>query len=92
MTGLVDEVRALDIVYPDYSRAFDTVSYNILTEKLMRYGLDEQMVGWAESCLNSQAQRVVVSDAKSHCDSVTGGIPVGSLYRVQSCSASSFMI
>ncbi|PKU44155.1 rna-directed dna polymerase from mobile element jockey- hypothetical protein [Limosa lapponica baueri] len=41
MTGLVDEGRATDVVYPDFRMDFDTVSHKILMEKLMKYGLDE---------------------------------------------------
>ncbi|KAK4830265.1 hypothetical protein QYF61_009358 [Mycteria americana] len=33
MTGLVDEEREMDIVYPDFSKDFDTVSHNILIGK-----------------------------------------------------------
>ncbi|KAK4818078.1 hypothetical protein QYF61_004628 [Mycteria americana] len=33
------------------SKAFDTVSHNILIEKLMKYGLDEQTVRWTENWL-----------------------------------------
>ncbi|GAB0187927.1 cAMP-dependent protein kinase inhibitor alpha [Grus japonensis] len=42
MTGPVDERRAVDIVYLDFSKALDPVSYKILVEKLFLYGLDEQ--------------------------------------------------
>jgi len=34
MTGWVDEGRAVDVVYLDYRKAFDTVSCNILLGKL----------------------------------------------------------
>ena len=40
MTGLVKE-SAVSIIYPDFSKAFNTVSYNIFKEKLLMYGLDE---------------------------------------------------
>ena len=30
MTGWIDEGRAVDVVYLDFSKAFDTVSRNIL--------------------------------------------------------------
>ena len=41
MPGLVNERRAMDIVYPDFRMAFDTVSCKILVEKLLKYGLNE---------------------------------------------------
>jgi len=37
----VDEGRGADIVYLDISKAFNTVSLNILTDVLMEYGLDK---------------------------------------------------
>lgn len=36
MTGWVDEGRALDVVYLDFSRAFNTVFYNIPIGKLRK--------------------------------------------------------
>ncbi|GAB0207135.1 mitochondrial enolase superfamily member 1 [Grus japonensis] len=41
MTGWVDEGRTVDVVYLDFSKAFDTVSHNILIGKLRKCGLDE---------------------------------------------------
>jgi len=41
MTGWVDERRAVDVVYLDLSKAFPTVSHNILIGKLRKCGLDE---------------------------------------------------
>ena len=37
---LVDEGKAVDVVYLDFSKAFDTVPHNILMEKLAARGLD----------------------------------------------------
>jgi len=61
MTGWVDEGRAVDVVYLDFSKAFDTVSHNILLGKLRKYGLDEWLVKWIENWLNGRTQRVVIS-------------------------------
>lgn len=40
VTHLVDEWKAVDVVYPDFSKTFDTVSHNILLEKLAAHDLD----------------------------------------------------
>lgn len=37
MTGLVEEVGAVDAVYLDFSKAIDTVSRNSLVDKLMKH-------------------------------------------------------
>jgi len=40
VTRLVDEGRAVDVIYLDFSKAFDTVLFRILLEKLTAHGLD----------------------------------------------------
>ena len=57
----VDEGRAVNVVYLDFSKAFDTVSHNILIGKLRKCGLDEWTVRWIENWLNGRAQSVVIS-------------------------------
>lgn len=52
---------AVDIVCLDFSKAFDTVSYNLLLEKLARYRLDR----WSDECvgnwLTGWAQRMLIN-------------------------------
>jgi len=79
MTGWVDEGRAVDVVYLDFSKAFDTVSHNILLGKLRKYGLDEWLVKWIENWLNGRTQRIVTSAAESSWRLVTSGVPQGSV-------------
>jgi len=46
VTRLVDEGKAVDVVYLDFSKAFDTVPHSILLKKLAAHGLDECALCW----------------------------------------------
>jgi len=46
ITGWIDEGRAVDVVYLEFSKAFDTVSHDIFLGKLRKCGLDEWSVRW----------------------------------------------
>jgi len=61
MTCLVDEGKAVDVVYPDFRKAFDTVPHSILLEKIAAHGMDGCTLRWIENWLSGQAQRVVVN-------------------------------
>ncbi|GAB0209132.1 hypothetical protein GRJ2_003378900 [Grus japonensis] len=66
VTHLVDEGKAVDVVYLDFSKAFNTVSQSILLEKLAAHGLDGCTLRWVKNWLDGQAQRVVVNGVKSN--------------------------
>ncbi|GAB0192659.1 mitochondrial enolase superfamily member 1 [Grus japonensis] len=76
MTCLVDEVRTVDAAYLNFSEALGTVSYNILTDKLMKYSLGNWIVVWTVNCPNCQSQRIL-KDMKSNWRPVTDGVLQG---------------
>jgi len=52
VTHLVDEGEAVDVVYLDFSKAFNTVPHSILMEKLAAHGLDGCTLCWIKNWLN----------------------------------------
>ena len=74
VTCLVDEgKKTVDVVYLDFSNAFDTDCYSILLEKLAAHGLDKYTLCWVKNWLEGWAQRVVVNGDASSWQAVTHG-------------------
>ncbi|KAJ7422871.1 hypothetical protein WISP_36327 [Willisornis vidua] len=46
VTHLVDEGKAVEVVYLDLSKAFETVYHNMILEKLAAHALDRGTLCW----------------------------------------------
>ena len=69
----------VDSIYFDFSKAFDTVPHKRLTAKLKAHGLDGKILAWVEAFLTKRDQVVKVNGELSMPQSVTSGIPQGSV-------------
>ena len=76
---MVDDGQVVDMVYMDYSKAFDLVNHVIMLRKLRELGFSSQIISWTEGFLSGRAMFVTVGGQDSEIEPVLSGVPQGSV-------------
>ncbi|KAF4789344.1 RNA-directed DNA polymerase from mobile element jockey-like protein [Turdus rufiventris] len=58
VTHLVDPEKPVDVIFFNFSKAFDTICHRILLDEKPSPQLDKHIMGWVSNGLMSQAQRM----------------------------------
>ena len=70
----------IDVIFLDFSKAFDVIPHHILLDKLARlYNIRGQTWTWLKSFLLNRKQRVLYKGSFSDWAPVTSGVPQGSV-------------
>ena len=76
---LWDDQKYAAIISLDLSKAFDSISHQLLLNKLAKQGLSENAILWVKSYLSERSQVTKFQDFTSTEENVTAGVPQGSI-------------
>ena len=79
VTTILDEGDAVDILYLDFSKAFDKVQHQRLIGKMRHLGIGGRILDWVEAWLSNRMQRVVLNGQQSNMIPVPCSVPQGSV-------------
>ena len=79
ITKCLMEEKSMDVLYKDFSKAFDKVSHKKLLHKMRAYGIVGKMWKWIEAFLSDRKQCVVLGDTESSMKKVISSVPQGSV-------------
>ena len=78
-TEFLDKGGAVDVIYLDLAKAFDSVPHNRLLAKLQSHGVNGSLLRWIKSFLLGRQQRVMIAGIGSKWAPVLSGVPQGSV-------------
>ena len=72
----LDNKGQTDIIFLDFSKAFDKISHKLILSKLHYYGIRNHTLSWIGAFLSNRTQTTVVHSSYVE---VTSGVPQGSV-------------
>ena len=75
----LDQGGQTDVIFLDFSKAFDSVPHNLLIHKLRSFGFNGNLLNWIRNSLSDRHQSVIIDDKESDSLPVTSGVPQGSI-------------
>ena len=79
VTGCIDTGDSVDVIFLDFTKAFDKVSHTRLILKLKAHGIDGKLSNWIAEWLRNRIQRVCIRGVLSGWLAVLSGVPHGSV-------------
>ena len=86
LIGIVDDLASslnnneqTDLIFLDFSKAFDKVNHSTLLKKALHYGIDHSVLFWLESFLSGRTQQVQLEGTLSDPSDVLSGVPQGTV-------------
>jgi len=79
VSGCVDSGNSVDIIFLDFAKLFDKVSYRKLVLMLQAHGSEGKLLDWIILWLNNRVERLCVRGIMSDWLMVLSGVPQGSV-------------
>lgn len=74
----IESGKQVDVVYTDFSKAFDRIHHGILFRKLENLGVHSSLLAWIKSYLTDRSQYIMIQGRHSRVFRVKSGVPQGS--------------
>ena len=79
---LLESGGNVDVIYLDFSKAFDKLDFKIVLRKIKAMGIDGRVFDWIKSFLTERTQQVSVNGILSDPAAVISGVPQGSVVHI----------
>ena len=79
VSGKMNKGLSMLAAFVDFRKAFDCVQHKVLLSKLAKTGMGKGMLNWFQSYLSKCKQRVLANSTLSSYQTVTQGVPQGSV-------------